>query len=194
MVFCIFFNDETLTLCGYKSDIAEHQTFHLWHIWSKEKLSSLEISILGMMENLKNKMWFWNNCCFCSVANSCPALSIPRTTAHQASLSFTISYSLLKLMSIKSVMPFNYLVLCCHLFFLLSIFPSIGVSSIVLALCIRWPKYWSFSFSIRPSNEYSELISLKIIWFYLLAGTLKSLPQLLLLLSHFSSVWPCATP
>ena len=71
-------------------------------------------------------------------------------------------------MSIESMMPFNYLVLCCHLFFLLSIVPSISVFSIELALCIMWPKYWSFSFSISPSNEYSGLISFRTDWFHLL--------------------------
>ena len=101
----------------------------------------------------------------------------PWTAAHQASLSFTISWSLLKLMSIESVMPSNHLILC-HPFLLLPlIFPSIRASE--LALHIRWSKYWSFSFSIRPSNEYSGLISFSIDWFDLLAvqGTLKSLLQ-----------------
>ena len=97
--------------------------------------------------------------------------------AHQASLSFTISRSLLKLMSIKLVMPSNHLILCCPLLFLPSIFPSIKVFSNESALYIRWLKYWSFSFS--PSNEYSGLISFRIDWFDLLAvqGTLKSLLQ-----------------
>ena len=102
----------------------------------------------------------------------------PWTAAHQASLSFTISQSLLKLTSIDSVMPFNHLILC-HPLLLLSIFPSIRVFSSEPALCIRWPKYWSFHFSISLSREYSELISFKIDWFDLLAvqGTLKSLLQ-----------------
>ena len=101
------------------------------------------------------------------------------TAACQASLSFTISWSLLKLTSIESVMPSNHLVLCCPLFLLPSIFPSIRVFSNDSALCIRWPKYWSFSFSISPSNEYSGLISFRINWLDLLAyqGTLKSLLQ-----------------
>ena len=100
----------------------------------------------------------------------------PWTAALQASLSFTISQSLLKLMSIELVMSSNHLLLCHHLFFLPSIFPSIRVFSNKSALCIRWPKYWSFSFSISPSNEYSGLISFSIDWFDLLAvqGTLKS--------------------
>ena len=89
----------------------------------------------------------------------------PWTAAHQASPSFTISWSLLKLMSIESVMPSNHLVLCHSLLLLSSIFPSIQVFSKELALCIRWPQYWNFGFSISPSNEYSGLISFRIDWF-----------------------------
>ena len=102
----------------------------------------------------------------------------PCTAVHQVSLSFTISRSLLKLMPIKSVMPSNHLIFCCALL-LPSVFPSIRVFSNKLALCIRWPKYWSFSFSSSPWNEYSGLISFRIDWFDLLAvqGTLKSLLQ-----------------
>ena len=103
--------------------------------------------------------------------------------AHQASLSITNSQSLLKLMSIKSVMPSNHLILWCPLLLLPSIFPSIRVFSNESVLHIRWPKYWSFS--ISPSNEYSGLISFRIDWFDLLAlqGTLKSLLQ-----HHSSSI------
>ena len=103
----------------------------------------------------------------------------PWTAAHQASLSITNSQSLLKLMFIQSVMPFNHLVLCCPLLLLPSIFPSIAVFSNESVLCIRWPKYWSLSFSISPSNEYSGLISLRMDWLDLFAvqGTLKSLLQ-----------------
>ena len=105
------------------------------------------------------------------------SLRTPWTAAHQASLSFTISQSLLKLMSIKSVMPSNHLVFCCPLLLLPSILPSISVFSNESALCIRWPKNWSFS--ISPSNEYSGLMSFRIDWLDLLAvqGTLKSLLQ-----------------
>ena len=101
------------------------------------------------------------------------------TVACKASLSITNSQSLLKLMSIKSVMPSNYLILCCPLLLPLSIYPSIRVFSNESVLCIRWPKYWSFSFSISPSNEYSGLISFRIDWLDLLAvqGTRKSLLQ-----------------
>ena len=110
----------------------------------------------------------------------------PWTAARQASLSFTISQSLLKLMSIESVMPSNHLILCCPLLLLPSIFPSIRFFSNESALCITWPKYWSFSLSISPSNEYSGLISFRIDWFDLLAvqGTLKSPLQ------HHSSKGP----
>ena len=103
----------------------------------------------------------------------------PWTATRQASLSFTISQSFLKLMSIESVMPSNHLILCHPLLFLPSIFPSIRVFSNESILCMRWPKYWSFSFSICPSNEYSGLVSFRIDWFDLLAvqGTLKSLLQ-----------------
>ena len=93
----------------------------------------------------------------------------------QASLSFSISWSLLKLVSIELMIQCNHLILCHHLL-LISIFPSIKVFSNELALHIRWPKYWSFSFSIRPSNEYSGVISFKIVWFDLaVQGTLKSI-------------------
>ena len=110
----------------------------------------------------------------CSVVSSCAA---PWTAVCQASLSFTNSWSLLKLMSFESMMPSNHLILCHPLLFLPSIFPNIRVFSNNSALDIRWPKYWSFSFNISPSNEYSELISLRIDWVDLLVvqGTLKSL-------------------
>ena len=103
----------------------------------------------------------------------------PWTAACQASLSITNSQSLLKFMSIELVMPSNHLILCCPLLLLPSIFPSIGVFSNESVLCISWPKYWSFSFSISPSNEYSGPISFKMDWFDLLAvqGTHKSLLQ-----------------
>ena len=101
------------------------------------------------------------------------------TVARQASLSITNSQSSLKLMSIESVMPFNHIILCCPLFLPPSIFPSIRVFSIEWVLHIRWPNYWTFSFSIGPSNEYSGLISFRMDWLDLLAvqGTLKSLLQ-----------------
>ena len=102
--------------------------------------------------------------CFCSVTQSYSTLWDPWTAAHQASLSFTISQSLLKRMCIESVMPSNHLILCRPLLLLPSIFPRIRVFSNEWAFLIRWPKYWSFSFSISPSNEYSGLISFRIDW------------------------------
>ena len=115
----------------------------------------------------------------------------PWTAARHASLSFVISWSLLKFMSIESLMQSNYLIFCHPLLLLPSLFPSIRVFSNESALFIRWPKYWSFSFSISPSNECSGLISFRIDWFDLLAvqGSLKSLLQ------HHSSkisVLPCS--
>ena len=103
----------------------------------------------------------------------------PWTAACQYSLSMTTSWSLLKLMSIESVMPSNHLILCCPLLLPPSIFPSMKLFSSESVLYIRWPKYWSFSFSISPSNEYSGLISFRTDWLDLLAvqGTLKSLLQ-----------------
>ena len=100
----------------------------------------------------------------------------PWTAARQASLSITNSRSLLKLKCIESVMPSNHLILCHPLLLSPSIFPNIRVFSNESALCIRWPKYWSFSFNIRPSNEYSGLISFRMHWLDLLAvqSTLKS--------------------
>ena len=107
------------------------------------------------------------------------SFATPWTAVHQASLSITNSRSLLKLMSIASVMPSNHLILYHPLLLLPSILPSIRVFSNESVLCIRWPKYWSFSFSISPSNEYSGLISFRMDWLDLLAvqGILKSLLQ-----------------
>ena len=112
----------------------------------------------------------------CSVVSNS---ATPWTSALQASLTNTKSQSLFKLMSIELVMPSNHLILCLPLLLLPSIYPSIRVFSNEPVLCIRWPKYWSFSFSITPSNEYSGLISFRMDWLDLLAvqGTLKSLLQ-----------------
>ena len=119
------------------------------------------------------------SCCSSDNSVCVQFFATPWTAAHQASLSLTISWRLLKLMSIESVIPSNHLVLCCPLLFLPSIFPSIRIFSYESALHIRWPKYWSFNFSVSPSSAYSGLTSLKIDWFDLLAvqGTLKSLLQ-----------------
>ena len=139
----------------------------------------------GKLTRSVRKAWF--NTCFQHLiffvvvqSISCVPLSVaPWTVAHQASLSFTISQSWFKLLSIESVMPSNHLILCYPLLLQPSIFPSIRVFPSELALGIRWPKYWSFSFNISPSNEYSGLISFKADWFDLFAvqGTLKSLLQ-----------------
>ena len=122
-------------------------------------------------------MWLCNQ--FSPVTQACLTLWDPWATVHQASLSITNSQSLLKPMSIESVMPSNHLILCHPLLLPPSIFPRIRVFSNESVLHIRWPKYWSFNFSISPSNEYSGLISFRIDWFDLLAiqGTLKSLLQ-----------------
>ena len=116
---------------------------------------------------------------FSSVTQSCLIFATPWTAARQASLSITNSRSLPKLMSIESVMPSNHLILCRPLLLPPSIFPSISVFSNASVLRIWWPKYWSFSFSISPSNEYWELISFRMDWLDLLAvqGTLMSLLQ-----------------
>ena len=119
------------------------------------------------------------------------SLRLPWTAACQASLSITNSWSLLKRTSIESVMPSNHVILCCPLLLLPLIIPSIRVVSNESVLHIRWPKYWSFSFTISPSSEYSGLISFQMDWLDLLAvqGTLKSLLQ------HHSSkasIFPCS--
>ena len=116
---------------------------------------------------------------FSSLTHLCPTLCDPRTAARQASLSITSSKSLFKLMSIESVMPSNHLILCHPLLLLPSIFPSIRVFSSELILCIGWPKYWNFSFSISPSNEQSGLISFRMDWLGLFAvqAFLKSFLQ-----------------
>ena len=128
--------------------------------------------------NIQNNFWaVWvSSVQFSSVAADS---ANPWAAAPQASLSITNFRSLCKLMSIKSVMPSNHLILCRSFLFLPSIFPSIRVFSSESALCIMWPNYWSVSFSISPSNEYSGLISFRMDWFDLLAvqGTVKSLLQ-----------------
>ena len=114
--------------------------------------------------------------CSCSITKLCPTLR-PHELQHARLLSFTISWSLLKLMFFELMMPSNHLILCCPLLLLPSVFPSNRVFSNESTLHIRWPNYWSFSFSISPSNEYSGLISFMTDWFDFLSvqGTLKSL-------------------
>ena len=142
----------------------------------KVTLSLMGIKSLPFSEGLhEDKIIHWSH----SGSQSFRLFATPWTAECQASLSFTISQSLLKLMSIESVTLSNYLILCHPILLLPSIFDSIRVFSNELALHIRWPKYWSFSFSISPSNEYSGLISFRIDWSDLLTvqGTLKSLLQ-----------------
>ena len=143
------------------------------HINIFELCSEMQIKLLRNVS-------FWVLLLSCSVQLlSCVRLfATPWTAAHQASLSVTNYQSLLKLVSIESVMPFNHFIICCHFLLLPSIFPSIRVFSNKSALHIRWTKYWSFSFSISPLNEYSGSISFRIDCFDLaVQGTLKSLLQ-----------------
>ena len=143
----------------------------VWGVWSCSPIPTV-------YKSLKCRE---SACYHCSVQslNRVWLFAAPWTAACQASLFITNSQGLLKLMSIESVMPSNHLILCCPLLLLPSIFPSIRVFSNESALCIRWPKYWSFNFSISPSNEYSGLISFRIDWFdhFAIQGTLKSLLQ-----------------
>ena len=122
----------------------------------------------------------WDNqCSSVQLLSHVQLFATPWTAACQASLSITYSWSLIKLISIESVIPSNHLILCCPLLLLPLIFPSINIFSNESALRIRWPTYWSFSFNISPSNEYSGFISFRMHWFDLLAvlGTLKRLLQ-----------------
>ena len=128
---------------------------------SRDKLNNLpQVTASGKWLSFRSRCYLRLGCC--SVAQLCLTLCDPWTAARQASLSFTISQSLLKLMSIGLVMPSNHLILCCPFFLLPSIFPSIRVFSIEPAFHIRWPEYWNFSFSVSPSSEYSGLISFRI--------------------------------
>ena len=159
------------------SDFHEMPSVHGWLKWT-----SLSSSFKAFFKTSKAVwMGFQGGTQFSSVQSlSCVQLfATPGPAAHQASLSITKPQSLPKLMSIELVMPSNCLILCHPLLLLLSIFPSIMVFSNESALCIRWPKNWSFSFSISPSNEYSGLISFRMDWLDILAvqGTLKSLLQ-----------------
>ena len=138
--------------------------------WSLNHWTTRDVPVLTV---------FNDSCVSVQSLNCVQLFATPWTAACQASLSITNSRSLLKLMSIESVMPSNHLILCPPLLLLPSIFPSIRVFSNESVLPIRWPKYWSFSFSISPSNEYSGLISFRMDWLDLLAvqETLKSLLQ-----------------
>ena len=146
-----------------------------------ERLNSTEVSSgkgnVGEEVEPREVVQLSSTLCCCSVLSHVRLLVTPWTAAHQAPLSSTVSQSLLKVMSIESVMLSNHLILCCPCLLLPSIFTCIRVFSNESALRISWPKYWSFS--ISPSNEYSGLISFRIDWFDLLAvqGTLESLLQ-----------------
>ena len=132
-----------------------------------------------MLSLIIELFWSFSSDQFTSVAQSCPTLCNPMNHSTQASLSITRSQSSPKLMCIESVMPSSHLILCHPLLLLPSIPPSIRVFSNESTLGMRWPKYWSFSFNISPSNEYSGLISFRMDWLDLFAiqGTLKSLLQ-----------------
>ena len=164
--------------CVSKVSCIGRQILYHWATWEAlDHMVSLLIIIgaISILFTIPAKLFF------SSVQSvSCVGLFVtPWTTALQASLSITNSRSLFKLMSIESVMPCNHLIPCCPLLLLPSLFASIRVFSNESVFRIMWPKYWSFSFSISPSNEYSRLISLRIDWLDLLAvqGTLKSLFQ-----------------
>ena len=147
---CISFNSTWIPL----------ELFLVHHLWASSPCTLLYIVVVRLFDCVQ-------------------LFATPWTAAPQASLSFTISLTLLKLMSFESMMPSNSPILCHPLLLLPSIFPSIRVFSNELAICIGWPKYWSFSFSIGLSDEYSGLISFRIDWFDLLAaqGTLQILLQ-----------------
>ena len=123
-----------------------------------------EISLIKLLFSARCGARFFTSISSVQSLSHIRLFATPWTAAHQASLSITNSQSLLKLMSIESVMPSNHLIFCCPLLLLPSIFPSTRVFSNESVLHIRWPKYWSFSFSISPSNEYSGLISFRVDW------------------------------
>ena len=169
------------TVCG----------FGIWGTWFLSLFSEKrEIQTLKMPLTHTHKLETWNRFYLFIYLGDCLTIVIiqslsciwlfatPWTAAHQASLSFTISRSLLQLMSVESMMSSNHFILCYFLLLLPSIFPSIRVFSNESALRIRWPMYWRFSFNISPSNEYSGLISFRTYWFDLaVQGALKSLLQ-----------------
>ena len=173
--------DRDITAPGFKS--TDHHR-HLWWLdyiyWRGEAIPQHLVSVqqqfwIGLF--LKVNFTYFKLLLLLSQLSHVCRFVTPWTAACQASLSLTISQSLGKLMSIESVMPSNHFILCHPLFLLPSIFPSIRIFSNELALCIRWPKCWSFSFSFSPPNKYSRLISYRINLFDLLAvpGTLRSL-------------------
>ena len=149
--------------CNNTTNLVTESSAHsLWLAWHRPNLSLLFWgNYSGHFLSLSKELVLENKLFVVQYLNCIWLFAMPWTAAHQASLSFTISQSLLKLMSIELVMPSNHLVLC-HPLLLPSVFPSIRVFSNESALCIRWSKYWRFSFSTSPSNDYSELISFRI--------------------------------
>ena len=147
--------------------------------WTMKFTSGFDSQLVSFSSNSYYRVQYWPGCCLAVVAESlsCVQLFVNQwMEAHQASLSFTISWSLFRFMSIESLMPSNHFILYCPLLFLPSTFPSIRVFSNESALYIRWPKYWSFS--ISPSNEYSGLISFRLTgWISLQSKGLSSLLQ-----------------
>ena len=154
--YCLWLHcHKLLPMVGRATDSTSVQDVYIWTPGTCENLCYVnkKISADVIVQSLSTFLLF----------------ATPWTEASQASLSITNSQSLLRLMSIKLVMPSNYFILCHHLFLLPSIFPSIWVFPNESVLCIRWPKYWSFSFNIHSSNEYSRLISFRMDWLDLLA-------------------------
>ena len=157
--------------------IAKGQTDEAYHtLW--DPFVSENASFCYYRLNVQNSFFKQRNLSVQSISRVC-LFATPRTAVHQACLSITNSWNIIKLMSIESVMPSNHLILCRPLPLSPSVFPSIRIFSNKLVLRIRWPKYWSFSCSISPSNEYSGLISFRVDWLDFLAvqGTLKSFLQ-----------------
>ena len=170
--------------CGFIAEPVytdQHPFFNLWFWWFFADLWEISHPTARGTFQVYTVSHATSTVCFSSVQSLSRVwlFATPWAAAHQASLSITNSWSLFRLISIESVMPSNLLILCCPLLFLPSIFPSIKVFSNESALGIRWPKYWSFRFSISPYNEYSGLISFRMDWLDLLAvqRTLKSLLQ-----------------
>ena len=180
IVRAVCFSAPTMMQCSVLVDALDDSQIHGNRL-------ELRVAIMFIPEKKRSiRLWYyWNSTLkklrswhpVPSVQFSCVRLFVtPWTAAHQASLSITKFQSLLKLISIESVLLYNHLILCHPLLLLPSIFPSIKVFSDESVLCIRWPNYWSFGFNISPSNQYAGLISFRMDWFDLLAvqGTLKS--------------------
>ena len=163
-------------------------------MWVQSLVGEARSHKLCTMAKVTNKTKPEDVACCCLVAHSCPTLCNPMVCSTPGLLVLhCLPEFMLKLMFIESVMPSTHLILCCPLLLWPSLFPSVRVFSKEPALCIRWPKYWRFSFSISPSNEYSRLISCRIDGFDILAvqGTLKSLLQHYSLKASILHAQPC---